>query len=357
MNEYYIKKIYFELSNICNFRCDFCPITVSKRKKQFMEFGLFRKGIKEIHRVNITDTIGFHVLGEPLLYPRIYDAIECTKEMGLRAELTTNGSLLDESVVKNLIDLNIDKLSISLQTVCKRDHASRNSRLDFFDYYSRILHAIRQIYESGNEIEIEINLMNMITKRFFKIDKDIRIYSTGREYREMLIVLIHDLYSSLNEGLPHNKIRQRLRKTNVNLIKRIGINKQITIFIQPFVDWGNSFTSKKIYPAKFGLCSIAFRNTAVLSNGKLTICCADYDGKTSYGSIRNHSIISLLTSKKARTLRHGFSRMRLLHSYCQNCFGSTTRLKTLLKSLLSIYYSKGPLKNGFAKIDRINLAA
>ena len=41
-------KVYFELTNICNFNCDYCPIDRSERRKEHMDFSLFQKGIKDI---------------------------------------------------------------------------------------------------------------------------------------------------------------------------------------------------------------------------------------------------------------------------------------------------------------------
>ena len=73
--EYKTTKVYFEVTNTCNFRCDFCPMHVSKRKMRHMDFTLFEKGIQDIVTGHVADTVGFHVLGEPLLYPRIFDAI------------------------------------------------------------------------------------------------------------------------------------------------------------------------------------------------------------------------------------------------------------------------------------------
>jgi MoaA/NifB/PqqE/SkfB family radical SAM enzyme len=42
-----IAKIYFELTNHCNFKCDFCPINVSCRKRQHMEFSLFAAAVED----------------------------------------------------------------------------------------------------------------------------------------------------------------------------------------------------------------------------------------------------------------------------------------------------------------------
>lgn len=60
------KKIYIEITNICNLKCKFCPETV--RKKQYMEVADFENVIRKIHKQ--TNLVCLHVKGEPLLHER-----------------------------------------------------------------------------------------------------------------------------------------------------------------------------------------------------------------------------------------------------------------------------------------------
>jgi hypothetical protein len=76
----------------------------------------------------------------------------------------------------------------------------------------------------------------------------------------------------------------------------------------------------------------------ILSSGEVTICCADFDGHTSLGNLRTESLAVLLSSDKARRIREGFEEMKIVHPYCQRCFGSTNRVKALFKGLASIYF-------------------
>ena len=42
------KKIYIEITNICNLKCKFCPDT--KRKKEFIKVEDFEEIIKKVHK-------------------------------------------------------------------------------------------------------------------------------------------------------------------------------------------------------------------------------------------------------------------------------------------------------------------
>ena len=57
------KKVYIEITNVCNLSCNFCPKT--KRDLRFSDEEKFRKIIKEVKPY--TDYVYFHLMGEPLL--------------------------------------------------------------------------------------------------------------------------------------------------------------------------------------------------------------------------------------------------------------------------------------------------
>ena len=58
------KKIYIEITNICNLNCKFCPET--KRNKEFMSTQNVEEVIKKIYKH--TKLVALHVKGEPLLH-------------------------------------------------------------------------------------------------------------------------------------------------------------------------------------------------------------------------------------------------------------------------------------------------
>ena len=61
------KKIYIEITNVCNLNCSFC--LNNKREKKFMSVSDFSHIIKEIKPY--TDYVYLHVKGEPLLNPNL----------------------------------------------------------------------------------------------------------------------------------------------------------------------------------------------------------------------------------------------------------------------------------------------
>ncbi len=61
------KKVYIEITNVCNLSCNFCPKT--KRKYKFMNKEEFTYILEQVKP--FTDHIYFHLMGEPLLHENI----------------------------------------------------------------------------------------------------------------------------------------------------------------------------------------------------------------------------------------------------------------------------------------------
>jgi MoaA/NifB/PqqE/SkfB family radical SAM enzyme len=338
--EYKTTKVYFEVTNTCNFRCDFCPMHVSKRKMRHMDFTLFEKGIQDIVTGHVADTVGFHVLGEPLLYPRIFDAISHANRRGLRTEVNTNGSLLTQDRVQRLVEARLDSLCVSLQILDSQEHACRGSSLPFDVYYQRVMDAIRLIKGSHGRTGVVLCAMNTSTKKFFDIDTRMRIKGKQSAFRGNLVRLVLDSYAAIDKSVSRDEVTAAVHRLNLNHPQLVQLDEHVTVYVQPFADWGNAFTARRIYPAKIGFCGYALQNVGVLNNGEVTICCADYDGKTSLGNLRAESLGALLSSERVRAIREGFERMQVVHPYCQRCIGGTNPIKALFKGLGSIYLFK-----------------
>ena len=330
-------KLYFEVTNHCNFRCDFCPIAESKRQKQHMDLALFQKGVQDVVDGHIADTIGFHVLGEPLLYPHISEAVSYAANNGLQTEIHTNGSLLTSARVKQLVEAGLDKLCISVQVFDPKEHASRGTGLPFDQYYRRVMGAIELLHSADRKVSIVLCAMDTSTRKYFDIDKLIRVNGKRSAFVKNLARFTLDIYAATGRAVDRRKVEEALGRLTLDRPKLVQLDEQVQIYAQPFADWGNAFTARRVHPARIGACGYALNNVGVLSNGQVTICCADYDGHTSLGSLYTHTLTELLSSEKANAILQGFRQNRIIHPYCQRCIGSPSRVKALFKGLVSIY--------------------
>ena len=334
-----IKNVYVEMTNICNFDCNFCPTRLSERKPGRIELGLFKKIVDEIAGTGIARRLQFHVLGEPLLHPDLGEAIAYATGKGLKTALTTNGSLFSEDKVKELIASRLDHLSISLQTPEEEEHASRGTSLNFQSYYEKIMEAIAQ-FRRNSGIDLTVALMHTSSKKFFALDHDVGVNREERRFKDKVARLVYDMRRAMGQPQGREEIDKALAKINVNASTTLCLDNDTKIYVQLFWDWGNAFTSRKIFPAKFAACGYAFKHLGILHDGRVTMCCSDYEGRTTLGNVIDNSLVEILESDQTRELVSGFERARVIHPFCQRCLGSPSRMFAWLKGLGSIYLFK-----------------
>ena len=106
------KKIYIEITNICNLNCSFCSL--DNREKKELSLGEFEHILKEIN--NYTDYIYLHVKGEPLLHSNLNGILSLTKKYNKKVLITTNGYFLKEKFPLLLKYDNIYQINVSLHS-------------------------------------------------------------------------------------------------------------------------------------------------------------------------------------------------------------------------------------------------
>ena len=105
-------RAYIEITNLCNFHCDFCPGTT--RPPMAMRLSDFRTAAEKLRP--LTDYLYLHVMGEPLLHPDLDKVLAICRELGFKTCITTNGLLLPKKLDILRDAPALHKLSISLHS-------------------------------------------------------------------------------------------------------------------------------------------------------------------------------------------------------------------------------------------------
>jgi hypothetical protein len=304
-----------------------------------MPLSVFEGIIDQVRGEDLARCVLLHVLGEPLLHPDLLKAVRYASHRGLKVIVTTNGSLLDEDVIRGLGDSGLYSMDLSLQLLGRERHALRGSSVPFEEYYRRIVESVHIVRER-TDIQVIVKVLNTAYKRLFTFDRPLGFVQQGREFRALVHQLIMDLYRRRGAGVGEREVADQLRKANLNTALRIRLEEGLFVFIQLLMDWGNAFSERKVYPARLGSCSFAFTAPAVLSNGSVVMCCGDYDGHTRLGDVAEERLSACLSSDRAQRLWEGFERHRVLHPYCQRCLGSSTRIRAFGKGLATVLVSR-----------------
>lgn len=107
-------RLYIESTNICNLSCIMCPTGRKEqiRKKGYMDFELFKSIVDEMAPWVQATTL--HIWGEPLMHPKMFDMIEYCRKKGLRSEISTNATLLNEERSKRILDAGLGAIYLCL---------------------------------------------------------------------------------------------------------------------------------------------------------------------------------------------------------------------------------------------------
>jgi MoaA/NifB/PqqE/SkfB family radical SAM enzyme len=328
--------VYFELTNACNFRCDFCPLADSGRPVRSMDMALFRKGIDEIVEGRLACSVGFHVLGEPLLSPSLIPAVRYARERGLRTQVTTNGSLLPGRW-RRVVEAAPAQVTVSLQSTDAADHRSRGTRIPFEAYYRGVMEGVGRLRSALPDAEIVVCVMNTGSRRLFRFDRAIRIDAAGRTYERHLVRTVLDVAAAAGLDVDEERLLALLERTSLGQPRTLRLDPRLAVQVLMLGDWGNAFTSAAVHPPPIAYCGYALRRVGVLSTGEVTMCCVDTEGRTALGNLRTDSLADLLDSPRARAARQGFRRLRAVDAQCRRCLGGETRLHALVKGLGSLY--------------------
>ncbi|HUA56274.1 MAG TPA: radical SAM protein [Candidatus Sulfotelmatobacter sp.] len=112
-----VPEISLELTNICNLTCQFCANPALTRPKGRIEWSLLERIVDECardgHKID-----WLHGTGEPLLWDHLEDAIALIKRKDAgRGSFATNGTLLFPDRVRKLLDVGLDFIYVSLDSL------------------------------------------------------------------------------------------------------------------------------------------------------------------------------------------------------------------------------------------------
>ncbi len=158
--------LYLELTRNCNLRCQFCDMwKIKYRNPEDLSKEL---SLSEI--INLVDeakrmgTILIHLAGgEVLLRPDIVEIVRQINKRGLASSLTTNGTLLSEKMIKDLIAAGLKHIIVSLDSSFPEIHDEIRGVRGTFE---KVVQSIKDIKTISDNMKISIN--TLITKKNFK---------------------------------------------------------------------------------------------------------------------------------------------------------------------------------------------
>jgi MoaA/NifB/PqqE/SkfB family radical SAM enzyme len=238
MNEFRPYTIQFEGLSVCNATCIFCPVTTDMtRGRGEMSDELFHKIIKEGKELRIKRFVPF-LNGEPFLHSKIFEWLDYMEKEGVNFLIYTNAALLNTEKIDKLVTYkHLEFINISLSAATADTH-KRVMRLNNFD-------------------EIVENIKYLSSKAKFKVYVSFNVLESNK----------HEipLFKSMWKGI----VKARLND---------------------FMNWGGYKHDPIEKSSKKGMFCQHLKNIYVLWDGRVCLCCFDFDGNVILGDLNKESI-------------------------------------------------------------------
>jgi MoaA/NifB/PqqE/SkfB family radical SAM enzyme len=109
-----LTKLYVEITTACNLDCIMCVRRAWHEPIRSMERAVFGELMAQVAALPAPPTIHLSGYGEPMAHPHFLELVRLAKAAGAKVEATSNGTLLDERMAAALLDLDLDRLVVSL---------------------------------------------------------------------------------------------------------------------------------------------------------------------------------------------------------------------------------------------------
>jgi hypothetical protein len=333
------KIIYLELTNACNFTCDYCPIDQQTRKKVMIPTDLAERIINEIADNRLTYFLTFHIMGEPYLHKDLVPLTRLAESRGIRVRLLTNGSLLESRLNLDLFAAGLSRLEVGFRTPNTRsfDLRLRSHNADLESYIARVRGLIDDKLRSGASTELCIKFFLPSFAAGLHLSDSYEHLTNGDDNLRVIQEIRNHIFASASRfQLPVDDWKDRpLRILDGEYPVFPGIHVGFSR-IQDF--WMREQRGANGgYRAFVGGCSAGFKDDfGILASGEVTTCCVDYDGRNIVGDLRKNSLMEVLESTEARHIRRSFDWFRPPTKFCQECLGGPTLAYSLLKQATSL---------------------
>lgn len=274
------KKIYVEITNICNLSCSFCPKT--RRTPKMMTLFEFEEICKKL--MGHTDYIYLHVMGEPLIHTELDKILSVAEKYGFKVCITTNGTLLSQK----------GELLLS---------------------YAHVIHkvsiSVHSVEGNGMEIDGERYLRDAIS--FSERARDAGIYTVFRLWN---LDTEEKTGANSQNGAVITRFHEHFNGEWVKRHNGYRMDKYIFLEFDGIFTWPVQSTAE---PTDEGFCFGLGDQIGILADGTVVPCCLDGEGKIPLGNIFDSTLDEILSTERVQAMIEGFKKRKMTEDLCKTC--------------------------------------
>lgn len=279
------KKVYIEITSVCNLACSFCPPT--ERAKGLIKVEQFNKILDEIRPH--TKYIYLHVKGEPLLHPRIHQLLDAAHDKGFKVNITTNGTLIKKNREKLLGKPALRQINFSLHSFDGHEGSENREK-----YLGDILEFVREASKFNT----------IISYRLWNLQQDHVSDLAARRNRETLEIIENEY------------------NLDFRIEEKVQPGKGVKIANNIYLNQDHEFRWPSLLAPEDegkGFCHALRSQAAILVDGTVVPCCLDGEGVINLGNVHEQSFSEIVEGERANNIVEGFSRREAVEELCRKC--------------------------------------
>jgi len=290
------KSVKIELTGRCNYRCGFCALRMrpeQPKKADDMSLEFFKKITQDMYDSGVEE-IGLFYLGESLMAPELtVKACRWLKEeLGMPyVFLTTNGSLLGEVVTHALMDAGLDSLKFSINAAD-------------FEQFEDVMGVKRKLYQQAlDNLKRAYAIRNRCKYKTKIYASSIKYDGAQQERMEDLVRQHVEPYVDESYYLPLYSMGSVATEREAELGYRptAGNQGRLGGLVKPLPCWS------------------AFTEGHVRSDGQVSLCCFDADGRFQVGNLHKDSWMDIWHNEAFTTIREAHLKEDLSGTVCEEC--------------------------------------
>jgi radical SAM protein with 4Fe4S-binding SPASM domain len=279
------KKVYIEITSVCNLACSFCPQT--QRKANFIKLDKFNHILDQIRPH--TNYIYLHVKGEPLLHPELDKLLDASHAKGFKVNITTNGTLIKKAQHKILGKPALRQMNFSLHSFDGHEGSTNRE-----EYLANIFSFVKEA--------VKHNVL--FSFRLWNLDRDNATNIEKKRNRQTLEILEKEF------NLDYKIEEKVVPGTGVKIANGIYLNQDHEF------EWPSLLAPED--DGK-GFCHALRTQAAILVDGTVVPCCLDGEGVINLGNIHQTPFSEIVEGERANHLYDGFSRREAVEELCRKC--------------------------------------
>lgn len=280
-----------EVTTACNLRCPLCTTHDVERSPKQLTLDHVRNVVRNAGRR--LKVVSFHLLGEPLLHPQLFEFVAYCARSGVRTTFSTNGMLLDRKI-EEILDSGLTQISIAIDGSNSEDYAKYRigGRFDTVVRNTRMLIEARR-RRGANHPRIQVQMV---------------MFSYNEDKENEAIAFLSGLGAdqiSLKRPSYSNPERQESNR----FLDQVDHRNPERRYARATESPERLYRNRRMCPQ--------LERAVVLSDGRMVACCMDSTGATTFGNLNEAEFDDIWRGREHRCVLERFARREL--PICQNC--------------------------------------